>query len=111
MNIAQQIGGSIGTALLNSIAPSALTAYLVGRDAASRVVQADAAIHSYTVAFWCCSAIFAAGALTCGLVLPAGKPNPPIPHRPVIHNCEGHSRRRVRSPRRPRRRPDHAGRG
>jgi hypothetical protein len=90
VNIAQQIGGSIGTALLNSIAASALTAYLVGRDAASRVVQADAAIHSYTVAFWCCSAIIAASALTCGLVLPAGKPQPrQPPHRPVIHKREG----------------------
>jgi hypothetical protein len=33
VNTSQQIGGSIGTALLNSLAASALTAYLVGKNA------------------------------------------------------------------------------
>ncbi|MFD2415778.1 MFS transporter [Amycolatopsis pigmentata] len=74
VNIAQQIGGSIGIALLNSLAASALTRSLIGRDATSPVVAAEAAIHSYTVAFRCSSAIFAVGAVACGLTLPAGKP-------------------------------------
>jgi EmrB/QacA subfamily drug resistance transporter len=81
LNTAQQIGGSIGTALLNSIAASALARYLVGQDATSPVVQANAAIHSYTVAFWCASAIFAVGAIVCGLTLPSGKPEPTDPGR------------------------------
>jgi EmrB/QacA subfamily drug resistance transporter len=76
VNTAQQIGGSIGTALLNSLATAALARYLTGRDAASQVVQAAAAIHSYTMAFWASSAILAAGALICGLILPAGPPTP-----------------------------------
>ncbi|MGF1429113.1 MFS transporter [Kitasatospora sp. LaBMicrA B282] len=50
MNTAQQVGGSIGTALLNTIAASATTAYLVGKDAASRAVQNTANVHGYTVA-------------------------------------------------------------
>jgi EmrB/QacA subfamily drug resistance transporter len=79
VNTAQQIGGSIGTALLNSLAASALAHYLIGKNAASQIVQADAAIHSYTAAFWCSSAIFAAGAVVCGLILPAGKPEPADP--------------------------------
>jgi MFS family permease len=104
VNTAQQIGGSIGIALLNSLAAAALAHslaaaalahslaaaalahYLIGKDAASHIVQADAAIHSYTVAFWCSSAIFAAGAVICGLILRAGKPEPAVPDAaPSIH--------------------------
>lgn len=65
VNIAQQIGGSIGVALLNSVAASALT---------HAVADKDAAIHSYTAAFWCSSAIFVADAVACGLILRSGKP-------------------------------------
>ena len=50
INTAQQVGGSIGTALLNTIAASATTAYLLGRNAHSSLVQAVAAVHGYTVA-------------------------------------------------------------
>ncbi|GAA5167997.1 hypothetical protein GCM10023214_43130 [Amycolatopsis dongchuanensis] len=74
VNVAQQIGGSVGIALLNSIAAAALTRYLAGKDGTSRIVQADAAIHGYAVAFWCSCAIFAAGAVACGLILRTGKP-------------------------------------
>lgn len=74
LNTAQQIGGSVGIALLNSLAATALTGYLAGKDTTSPTVQAAAAIHSYTVAFWWSSAIFAIGAVLCGLILRAGKP-------------------------------------
>jgi EmrB/QacA subfamily drug resistance transporter len=76
VSVAQQIGGSIGTALLNSLAAAALARYLVGKDTASPTVQADAAIHSYTVALWATSAIFVAGAIICGIILRNGKPDP-----------------------------------
>jgi EmrB/QacA subfamily drug resistance transporter len=86
VNTAQQIGGSIGTALLNSLATSAFTSYLVGKNVRSPLVQANAAIHSYTVAFWWAAAIFAAGAIVCGLILKAGKPDPADPDAtPAIH--------------------------
>jgi EmrB/QacA subfamily drug resistance transporter len=86
VNTAQQIGGSIGTALLNSLATTAAASYLVGRNAHSAVVQANAAIHSYTVAFWWAAAIFGAGAIICGLILKAGKPDPADPDAaPAIH--------------------------
>ena len=74
----QQVGGSIGTALLNSLAASALAAYLVGR-APTPLNQANAAIHSYTVAFTWAAAFFAAGAVICGLLL---RPGPPAPADP-----------------------------
>ena len=86
VNTSQQIGGSIGTALLNSLASSAFTAYLVGKNAKSGLVQTQAAIHSYTVAFWWAAGIFAAGAVVCGLILKAGKPDPADPNAdPVVH--------------------------
>ena len=49
LNTSQQIGGSIGTALLNTLAAGAATAYLVGRAITPANVQA-AAVHSYTTA-------------------------------------------------------------
>jgi hypothetical protein len=71
VNTNQQIGGSIGTALLNTIAASALTSYLVTHGN-SQAAQADAAVHSYVVAFWVAAAIFAGAAVVCGLVLRPG---------------------------------------
>ena len=71
VNTCQQIGGSIGTALLNTIAASALTSYLLSHGH-SPAATAEAAVHSYVVAFWVAAAIFAAAAVVCGLVLPSG---------------------------------------
>jgi hypothetical protein len=74
VNVAQQLGGAIGVAFLNSVAASALARHTAGRDPVSPAVHADAAIHSYTIAFWCSSAILAAGAIACGLIMTGGKP-------------------------------------
>jgi MFS family permease len=71
VNTNQQVGGSIGTALLNTIAASALTSYLVTHGH-SPLALADAAVHSYVVAFWVSAGIFAASAVVCALVLPSG---------------------------------------
>ena len=80
----QQVGGSIGTALLNSLAASALASFLVGK-APTAINQANAAIHSYTTAFWWSSGIFAAGAIICGLLLRPGPPAPADPNAaPVV---------------------------
>ncbi len=86
VNTTQQIGGSIGTALLNSLASTAFAHYLVGKNPTSQLVQANAAIHSYITAFWWAAGIFAAGAVICGLILKAGKPDPADPDAaPAIH--------------------------
>jgi len=71
VNTNQQVGGSIGTALLNTIAASALTSYVLAHGH-GRLVLAEAAVHSYVVAFWISAAILAASAVVCGLVLPSG---------------------------------------
>jgi hypothetical protein len=86
VNTSQQIGGSIGTALLNSLAASAATSYLAGKQASNPLVVANAQIHSYTVAFWWAAAIFAVGAVVCGLIIRSGKPDPIDPNAaPVVH--------------------------
>ena len=71
VNTCQQVGGSIGTALLNTIAASALSSYLVTHGT-SPIAAANAAVHSYVVAFWVAAAIFAASAVACWVVLRPG---------------------------------------
>ena len=74
VNTGQQLGGSIGIALLNTIAASATTSYLAshlhGRPA-PQLAQL-ALIHGYTTVFWWCAGIFAAGAIICGALLRPG---------------------------------------
>jgi EmrB/QacA subfamily drug resistance transporter len=71
VNTNQQVGGSIGTALLNTIAASALTSYLVAHGH-SPLALAQAAVHSYTVGFWVSAGVLAGSAVVCALVLPSG---------------------------------------
>jgi EmrB/QacA subfamily drug resistance transporter len=71
VNTNQQVGGSIGTALLNTLAASALTSYVLAHGR-SPLVLAQAAVHSYVVGFWVSAAILAASAVVCALVLPSG---------------------------------------
>ena len=71
LNTAQQVGGSIGTSLLNTLAASAASAYLVGRSLTTANDQA-ALLHSYTTAFLWSALIFVAGAVLAGLLLPRG---------------------------------------
>jgi EmrB/QacA subfamily drug resistance transporter len=71
VNTCQQIGGSIGTALLNTIAADALTSYLASHGH-SLAAQAGAAVHSYVIAFWVAAGIFIGAAVVCGLILRSG---------------------------------------
>jgi predicted MFS family arabinose efflux permease len=68
VNTGQQVGGSIGTALLNTLAASAATSYLAGHTPSAAHV-AEATIHSYTTAFGWSAGILAAGVVVCGLLL------------------------------------------
>jgi len=71
VNTSQQVGGSIGTALLNTLSASAVASYLASRQPNPAVV-ADAAVHGYTTAFWWSAGIFLLGAFITGLVLHRG---------------------------------------
>ncbi|HEV7806431.1 MAG TPA: MFS transporter [Solirubrobacteraceae bacterium] len=70
VNTTQQVGGSIGTALLSTLAASAVTSELAS--VASRpdaAAIAHAAVHGYTTAFWWAAGIFTVGAIVCGALL------------------------------------------
>jgi EmrB/QacA subfamily drug resistance transporter len=65
----QQVGGSVGTALLNTLSASAVAGYLSSHAASDATTLAHAAVHGYVTAFWWSAALFAAGAVICGWML------------------------------------------
>ncbi len=68
MNVTQQVGGSLGTALLNTIATTAAASFVAGK-VLTPEVAAQSAVHSYVVTFWWAAAIFAVGAVLTALLL------------------------------------------
>src|SRR5262249_61391053 len=86
VNPGQLVGGSVGPALLSTIAASATSAFASDK-VASPAVMAQAAFHGYTTAFWWSAAIFAVGAIVCAALLPnrvaAVEPRgePPLAHQ------------------------------
>ena len=72
VNTMQQIGGSIGTALLSTLAASAVTSQLAGvAGRPSQLALAQASVHGYTTAFFWASGIYAVGAIVCAALLTA----------------------------------------
>ena len=66
----QQVGGSIGTALLNTLAASAVTSGLpVAPAARARLALAEASVHGYTTAFFWAAGFYAGGAIICAALL------------------------------------------
>lgn len=80
VNTSQQIGGSIGTALLSSLAASAVSdsvksALVASPELAGKPTQAviaAAQVDGYTTAFWWAAAIFAIGTIVTVVVMPSG---------------------------------------
>jgi EmrB/QacA subfamily drug resistance transporter len=70
VNTSQQVGGSVGTALLSTLFASAASAYATSHHGAPGLSGA-AAIHGYTVAFSWAAGIFGLGLLLALLILPA----------------------------------------
>jgi len=75
LNVAQQVGGSIGTSLLNTIATTAVSGYvtahaaLMTSPAARQLVQGNALVHGYHVVFWVAGGVFAGAAVLTALLL------------------------------------------
>jgi EmrB/QacA subfamily drug resistance transporter len=98
LNTAQQVGGSIGTSLLNTLAAGAASSYLVGRAPTPANFQ-RALLHSYTTAFVFSGLIFVAGAVVAGLLLkrgdlaelasgvPTAKVDPEVEEPSRVHTC------------------------
>ncbi|HUR73400.1 MAG TPA: MFS transporter [Sporichthya sp.] len=67
VNTMQQVGGSIGVALLGTVAADSFTSHLSAGAAAPQAM-----VESYVTAFWWASAIFAVGAVLVGALLNSG---------------------------------------
>src|SRR3954462_4487171 len=68
VNTMQQVGGSLGTALLSTLAISEMTSQLAGARRTPELVAAASA-HGYSTAFWCSAALLALGALLSGALI------------------------------------------
>ncbi len=88
VNTGQQVGGSIGTSLLNTMAAGAATAYLTAHLSPRTMVGGHPApalaelaqLHGYTTAFWWAAGIFAVGAVIAGFLFRKG-PAAPVPEQ------------------------------
>jgi EmrB/QacA subfamily drug resistance transporter len=72
VNAVQQIGGSVGTALLNTIFVSAATTYFVSHQinpVKDPVGGMAGTVHGYTVAFWVSAALMAAAAIIAAVFI------------------------------------------
>jgi len=69
INTSQQVGGSISTALLTTVAASAMTEYLSSHKAGA-LTLAQAHVESYTATFWWGAGIFVVGAAIAAIVMP-----------------------------------------
>ncbi|MGO9973543.1 MAG: transposase, partial [Solirubrobacteraceae bacterium] len=68
-NTSQQLGGSIGAALLSTIFATAASDYL-GTHQGARQLAAAATVHGYTTAFWWAAGIFAVGFFLTLIIVP-----------------------------------------
>ena len=73
VNTAQQVGGSLGTAVLNTIATSATAAYVAGSHG---LMSVQALVHGYSVATGWGVGILVLGAVVSGVLINAGRPRP-----------------------------------
>ncbi|MCF8572272.1 MFS transporter [Gordonia sp. HY002] len=80
VNTSQQVGGAVGTALLNTVAANAATSYITSHKDAVRApadavhMQAVALVHGESMGFYVAAGILAAVALITGLLINVGRP-------------------------------------
>ncbi|MFC4497148.1 MFS transporter [Streptomyces ovatisporus] len=73
VNTMQQVGGSVGTALFNTMAAAAATEYARSHPRAPDVA-ARAQVHSFTVAYWWATGFFAVGLAVTLALYQRGRP-------------------------------------
>jgi hypothetical protein len=77
VNTSQQVGGAIGTALLNTIAASATTAYATSHAAGARsadLLKLQSMVHGYSTAIWWAVGILALAAVIAFTLVNTGRP-------------------------------------
>ncbi len=72
VNASQQVGGSLGTALLNTVALTATTGWFVTHGQSPQTIQ-NGLVHGYTTAFLVASLFMFAGALVSVIMIRASK--------------------------------------
>ncbi|WP_171107177.1 MULTISPECIES: MFS transporter [Streptomyces] len=83
LNTSQQVGGSIGTALLNTLATTSTAAYLT-RSAQPAEVTREAVVHGYTVALWCAAGLMLLAGLATALLVTARAPKHAAPTKAPV---------------------------
>jgi EmrB/QacA subfamily drug resistance transporter len=78
VNTSQQVGGAIGTALLNTIAASSTTAWVAAHAAQARTLGQQgfvnaAAVHGYATAIWWAVGILALAAIIAAVLINTGQ--------------------------------------
>ena len=79
VNTSQQVGGSLGVALLSTLFADAVSGYTAAAGTPLAVAQAEAAVHGYTTAFWWAAGILAAGAVATAALFERGQSTVPVP--------------------------------
>ena len=72
VNTSQQVGGSLGLALLSTLFADAVSGYTAAAGTPVALAQAEAAVHGYTTAFWWAAGILGAGAIVTRLLFERG---------------------------------------
>jgi EmrB/QacA subfamily drug resistance transporter len=87
VNTTQQVGGSIGTALLSTLFASAVTGFATdnaGRFQGEQMLL-ESTMHGYVTAFWIAAGILAVGSVVTGLLLrPGAAPAPDPSAEPIL---------------------------
>jgi hypothetical protein len=73
LNTSQQVGGSLGTALLNTIAATATTSYIAANGALGERLPDFAMTHGFVVAFKYSAALLFVGAIVLYFFINVGK--------------------------------------
>ncbi|MEU5973840.1 MFS transporter [Streptomyces sp. NPDC047315] len=82
VNTSQQVGGAIGTALLNTIASSATTSFIADRAAGAtnpQLLELQGMVHGFTSAIWWAVGILVVSAAIAIFMINAGRPGPGAP--------------------------------
>ena len=82
VNTSQQVGGSLGLALLSTLVADAASGYTAAAGTPAALAHAEAAVHGYTTGFWWAAGILAAGAIVTRLLFERGHRTAPA-HGPA----------------------------
>lgn len=87
VNTTQQIGGSLGTALLSTISATAIAGFLTdqGAAAADPLVQVAGTLHGFGIAFKVASGLFVLAAIIALSMISAKKSDLPVGAAPAMH--------------------------